>query len=139
MPQLVRLTIPPALVVSDAFPLLPTLHTLILAGAASTPFPTILRHCPTLRELRYDTLLKPTPPEAKQTAEKLLCVRLYLASWVPMKIEKVERVTAALLIGPAFAALKRVVLDGSIWGSFEERREWAPLHARGCRVEAGIE
>ncbi|KAJ6572281.1 hypothetical protein B0H19DRAFT_681159 [Mycena capillaripes] len=139
MPQLVHLTIAPAHLVSGAFPFLPALHTLILAGEASTPFPAILRHCPALRELRYDTLRRPTPPAGTQTATKLWCVRLYLSSWVSVSIERLERVTAALLIGPAFPALQRVVLDGSAWGAREERREWAQLRARGCRVEAGIE
>ncbi|KAJ6572280.1 hypothetical protein B0H19DRAFT_1231792 [Mycena capillaripes] len=139
MPQLAHLTISTAHVASDAFPLLPTLHTLILAGEASTPFPAILRHCPALRELRYNALCRPKPPEATQTAAKLLCVRLYLSPPVFVLIEKVERNAAAVLIRPAFPALERVVLDGSAWGAFEERRQWAQLQARGCRVEAGID
>ncbi|KAJ6572282.1 hypothetical protein B0H19DRAFT_681156 [Mycena capillaripes] len=139
MPQLVRLTIAPVYLVSGAFPFLPALHTLILAGASSTPFPAILRHCPALRELRYNTFWRATPPEVTQTAAKLSCVRLYLSSRLPISTEMVERNAAALLIRPAFAALQRVVLDGSAWGAFENRCAWAQLRGRGCRVEAGLE
>ncbi|KAJ7663865.1 hypothetical protein DFH06DRAFT_1324377 [Mycena polygramma] len=136
--QLTHLTIAPAHFAWDPFPVLPPLCTLALIehpAPTRVPFPAILARCPTLCELRYDVRAAPVPPENTQAAPALACIRLHLA---PARgFSTAEGVHAALLLGPAFGALERVVLDGSGWSVNERVRcpEWEQLRARGCRVE----
>ncbi|KAJ7154549.1 hypothetical protein C8R46DRAFT_1356600 [Mycena filopes] len=138
--RLTRLTIDPRHLAWDAFPILPALEVLALVDSVELPFPTILARCPALRELRYDCRTRFIPPEEKQTAPALVCVRLLLRQRpLPTRAEA----QAALLLGPAFGALERVVLDGPGWGPHPlPTPTWsgaAELLARGCRIEQGVE
>ncbi|KAJ6469330.1 hypothetical protein C8R45DRAFT_1166860 [Mycena sanguinolenta] len=149
--KLTHLTTAPAQLESSsgAVPVLRTLRTLTLVDfptvyGTRVPFPAILTLFPCLEELRYSTHLGVTPPQPEQVAAALRCVRLHTAQPPAMRepeartqLESMHR-HAAVLIGAAFGALERVVLDGPGWVRHQELgREWMRLRARGCVVEEG--
>ncbi|KAJ7034587.1 hypothetical protein C8F04DRAFT_1101482 [Mycena alexandri] len=140
--RLTRLTINPVHLAWAAFPVLPALQMLaLLEYSTQLPFPTILARCPALRELRYDARCRFIPPEEKQRAPYLTCIRLLLR--LQMMPSTYAQSQFALLLEPAFGALERVVLDGPGWGSHAFPAppwpETADLLARGCRIEDGVE
>ncbi|KAJ7778398.1 hypothetical protein B0H16DRAFT_1711902 [Mycena metata] len=149
--RLTRLTIDPAHLSWDAFPVLPALEMLALLDySIQLPFPAIFACCPALRELRYDALCRFIPPEEKQRAPFLACIRLFLRRRMTLPTQ--AQAQAALLLEPAFSALERVILDGPGWGPLASNAPssgaggtavmWpglTDLLARGCRIEKGVE
>ncbi|KAJ7749210.1 hypothetical protein B0H16DRAFT_1888261 [Mycena metata] len=136
--RLTRLTINPAYLALDAFTVFPALQMLALPEyLRQLPFPAIFARCPALRELRYNALSGFIPPEEKH-APFLACIRLFLS-----RMTSQAQAQVALLLGPAFSALERVMLDGPGWGPPPSPEAMWPgtadLLARGCRIEKGVE
>ncbi|KAJ7749200.1 hypothetical protein B0H16DRAFT_892301 [Mycena metata] len=139
--RLTHLTINPAYLASNIFPVLPALQMLTLLEYSShLSFPGIFARCPALRELRYNALRQYIPPEERQRAPFLTCIRLFLQRQMPPTQAQAQ---VALLLRPAFSALERVMLDGPGWGPPPSPAAMWPgtadLLARGCRIEKGVE
>lgn len=134
--RLTHLTIVPGHLEWEGFPVLPALRTLTLFDDRTktlVPFPAIVTCCPALEELRYSGHISATAPTEEQTAGALACVRIYLGLWLLQPV----RTHAKILLGTAFGALERVVLDGPGWAGSLELDEWTQLRVRGCVVEEG--
>ncbi|KAJ7164282.1 hypothetical protein C8R46DRAFT_952995 [Mycena filopes] len=110
----------------------------------SAPLHLILRRYPNLRELRYDVRGQPIAPQPQQVATALSCVHL-VRPWPndslgPSKWSLATAGTALeQLLGSAFPALERIVLDGPGWQAID-CDSWDSVmehRLRGRRVERG--
>ncbi|KAJ7162364.1 hypothetical protein C8R46DRAFT_1353317 [Mycena filopes] len=106
---------------------------------------TILRSCPSLREIRYNAGLPPVAPEPQQVASALACVRLVLPRLdsrtrllgIPDNLRQAIVTALEQLLGSAFPALERIVIDGPGWEMIDWEN-WNSVVAhrqRGRRVE----